>query len=129
MLVNSYNISKTLNAYNSKCHLWTYALLALRSSIALCMVSQPLNRKITKMVLCVSLHLNSYLENYFMKIISVAIRYINEGTLCKTLYQIAPYLSLFFGAHFFWDTWYWKVFDSLNTIQYIMTRYSKNREF
>ena len=33
MLVNSYNISKTLNAYNSKCHLWTYALLALRSSI------------------------------------------------------------------------------------------------
>ena len=33
MLVNSYNISKTLNAYNSKCHLWTYALLALSLQI------------------------------------------------------------------------------------------------
>ena len=31
MLVNSYHISTTLNAYNSKCHLWTYALLALMS--------------------------------------------------------------------------------------------------
>ena len=37
--------------------------------IALCVVSQPLNRKITKIVLCLSLHLKSYLENYFMKII------------------------------------------------------------
>ena len=34
MLVNSYNISKTLNAYNSKCHLWTYALLALSLQMA-----------------------------------------------------------------------------------------------
>ena len=29
MLVISYNILKTLNADNSKCHIWTYALLAL----------------------------------------------------------------------------------------------------
>ena len=39
--------------------------------IALCAVSQPLNRKITKMVLHLSLHLKSYLENYFMKIVPV----------------------------------------------------------
>ena len=32
MLAISYNILKTLNAYNSKCHKWTYALLALGSS-------------------------------------------------------------------------------------------------
>ena len=43
MLVNSYNISKTLNAYNSKCHLWTYALLALRSSYLLLILFQNVN--------------------------------------------------------------------------------------
>ena len=39
--------------------------------IALCAVSQLLNRKITKMVLHVSLTLKSYLEKCFMKIIPV----------------------------------------------------------
>ena len=39
--------------------------------IAFCAVSQPLNRKITKMVLRLSLRLKSYLENCFMKIIHV----------------------------------------------------------
>ena len=40
------------------------------SVIALCAVSQPLNRKITKMVVCVSLRLKSHLENLKMKIIT-----------------------------------------------------------
>ena len=39
--------------------------------IALCGVSQPLNRKITKMVLRLNLRLNLYFENSFMKIIPV----------------------------------------------------------
>ena len=30
----------------------------------------------------------------------MAIRYINEGTLCGMLYYITPYLSVFFGAAF-----------------------------
>ena len=36
----------------------------------------------------------------------MAIRYISEGTLFKTHFHTAPYLSIFFGARFFWDTWY-----------------------
>ena len=37
--------------------------------IALLVVSQPLNRKITEFFMCVSLRLNSYFEYEFMKII------------------------------------------------------------
>ena len=41
--------------------------------IALCVVCQalPPPKKITKMVVCLNLHLKSYLENYFIKIIPV----------------------------------------------------------
>ena len=38
--------------------------------IALCVVRQPLERKFTKTVLCVSSRLNSYLEKNLMKIIT-----------------------------------------------------------
>ena len=46
--------------------------------IALCAVSQLLNRNITKMVLRVSLCLNSNLENDFMKIIPVILLMIGK---------------------------------------------------
>ena len=32
--------------------------------------------------------------------------YVKEGTFFKAFYYIAPYLSVVFRAHFFWDTWY-----------------------
>ena len=34
----------------------------------------------------------------------MAIRYVNKRTLLTIFFYIAPYLSVFFGAHFFWDT-------------------------
>ena len=36
----------------------------------------------------------------------MAIRYVNKRILLKLFYHAAPYLSVVFRAHIFWDTWY-----------------------
>ena len=76
--------------------------------IALCVANQPLNRKITTMVQCLSLCLKSHHENYLMKIIPVfwIIRYLKEGTLAAFLYR-----TIFF-KYFSWDSQFRQVTKS-----------------
>ena len=88
--------------------------------IALCVISQLFDRKITKNGSACHLRLKSYLENCpVMKIIPVFANdtFVDKqcgNKICKqenfvpivSFHHTAPYLSVFFRARFFWDTQY-----------------------
>ena len=64
-----------------------------------CLVFGPTNKNY-KMALHLSLRLNSYNENHFIKIMSFGNErcYVNEETLFKIHFHIAPYVSIISGA-------------------------------
>ena len=73
----------------------------------MCAGSQQLNRKIIKMVLCISLRFKSYLENKKQKQKNKKQK-TKQNKNKKILHYLASYLSVIYEARFFWDTRYLK---------------------